>query len=326
MASHVVLKCTLPDAKDVMRLRVERPLRIARVRELICQAVGTSVVVKYSDAKGDLRELSSQSLKQLEKLQGKQPNPVLRLHLCTSGPATSKAAVGAAPPPSPASAKSDAEPLPAAAASANCDAEPPPAGVAGNSAAKASQSRMPTRSDADPLQATAGGSSAAKAQAQAPSVEAVRACDLQDGMRLWIESGTTKRCLQASADGHVDFDGGLEVSAQFVVRQPYAGPDEIAVSLEGPGLRYLRCGRGGALDLSGCSAQDPGCRFSVVDVVDGIVLLLGPPGTGHVRAAPGVESPRTTRVEAPEGFKLLAISDDREGEGGDTRQACDGAG
>jgi len=137
------------------------------------------------------------------------------------------------------------------------------------------------------------------------SLAAVRACDLRDGLRLRIQNAVTKHCLEAFEDGQVDFNGGLEASTEFAVQRSSVGLHETVVSLKGVSGQYLRCTENGTLDCCGLSVEDKNCRFSFVDVVAGVVLFLGPLGTGHVRVELGQETARATREAAPQGFRLL---------------------
>lgn len=285
-----------------MRLRTERPLCLERVEELICQAIGPMTVVKYQDAQGQLQVLTDEALLQLGAACGEQSPALVRLHVygaCLPGalpPRPCSSPPGGAEPPAPADSTEEA---------------PTTKESRRRQRQQARRQRRRERRAQRPQEPEAA---AACEAAERPGMEdtgsedeaaGVRACDVWDGMELWVESGTTKQFLQASGDGHVDFNGELEDAAAFTVRLPCAGANETAMALQGPGGRYLRWSDCGDVECTGAGPGDPDCRFSFVDVVEGVVLFLGPPGTGHVRAAPGAAAPRLAREAAPQGFRLL---------------------
>jgi len=134
----------------------------------------------------------------------------------------------------------------------------------------------------------------------------VTADQLRCGMRLLVESTSTGKLLQFFPDGRVDCDGNFEHLATFTVDTVGSMSMETVVCLRAISAnRYLRC-KDGYLDCDGQGPDEAFCHFSIIDVLDGIVLILGPPGTGHVCARAGSVAPVVTRVAHPQGFRLLA--------------------
>mmetsp|Transcript_37411 Transcript_37411/g.75513 ORF Transcript_37411/g.75513 Transcript_37411/m.75513 type:complete len:339 (-) Transcript_37411:38-1054(-) len=296
----VILKCVVVDTGDVMRLRIERPLSVERVQKLIGEAIGPALVAKHQDPAGELHSLTDENLAELTgpvvrlRLYGRLPNSP-RIALQSAGPLVAVASVGQV-----------------------LEAGTAPAPVAKDQrrrqrqqAHRKQRKELKTKLPEEQGSAEAGCAEQPAAEgeeedASGDEVPTARAVDIYEGMELWVESGVTKRLLQVFQDGHVDFNGGPEASAAFTVKGPAAGANESTTALQGPGGCFLRQCEGGALDCCGASADDWECRFSFVDVVEGVVLFLGPSGSGHVCAALGSEAPQVGREAAPQAFRLFA--------------------
>mmetsp|Transcript_3123 Transcript_3123/g.10442 ORF Transcript_3123/g.10442 Transcript_3123/m.10442 type:complete len:325 (+) Transcript_3123:46-1020(+) len=301
----VVLKCVLAETGDVMRLRLERPLRLERVREVLRQALGPAIVATCEDPLGEHRPLTEELLAELSAASGGRTPAILRLHLYSG------------PPPGVASAAPAAARPRTTAATQPSESEAPLAAVPKEQRRRRRQQARREQRRARRAGAAGEEEPVALQDAEQPSAEEeeddtnktevlmIQAFEIQDGMELWIESGATKRFLQASGDGRVDFDGELEDATAFVARWPAAGASETVIALQGPAGRFLRCGDGGRLDCSGAGANAAGCRFSFSDVIEGVVLFLGPLGSGHVRAGFGAEAPRAGREAPPQSFRLF---------------------
>jgi len=301
----VVLKCILAESGDVMRLRAPWPLRLEQVQELICQAIGTTASLRCEDPLGEPRPLTDELLAELCGATGGRSPAIIRLRLHTGAPR------------GPHTATSQGDESSAAAAQARTSAAPAVRDQRRRLRQKARRQRRRAERAEASLEHSEERAAAAPEDAMHPPAEeeehasdgeavTIRACDIMDGMRLWVEGGPAKRFLQVTRDGSVDFNGEFQEAASFIARGPAVSADETAVTLEGPTARILRCRDGGHLENLGADIDDAACRFSFVDVAEGVVLFLGPPGTGHVRAALSTEAPRAGREGAPQGFRLLA--------------------